>query len=141
MPTLESEWPSLSNAGDSSFWEHEWDKHGTCALAFTDFGLDSQLEYFETVLELHQENSLYNAFKADGITPGGSYSVSRLQDALVKSLGGAAFLHCQGNNVLIEVYVCYNERLERTACSKQGTCKTTMDVQYLPTIDFVEIVQ
>jgi len=95
----------------------------------------------------------------------------------VKSLGGAAFLHCQGNNVLIEVtsptscamlwlqlrnvcrrqlptlatiktkgslvqvYVCYNERLERTACSKQGTCKTTMDVQYLPTIDFVEIVQ
>jgi len=39
--------------------QHEWDKHGTCALAFTDFGLDSQLEYFETVLELHQENSLY----------------------------------------------------------------------------------
>lgn len=141
VPTMESEWPSLSNAADSSFWEHEWDKHGTCALAFTPFGLNSQREYFETVLKLHEDNNLYDNFEANGIRPGGSYSVSDIQSTLVKTLGGDAFLHCQGNNVLVEVYICYNEHLERTPCSKQGTCNHATDVQYMPNADRLESIQ
>ena len=39
--------------------QHEWDKHGTCALAYTPFGLDSQYEYFETALKLHKDSDLY----------------------------------------------------------------------------------
>ena len=41
----------------------------------------------------------------------------------------------------LQVYVCYNERLERTACSKQGTCKTNKKVQYLANDNTVEAVQ
>ena len=39
--------------------QHEWKKHGTCALNYTAFGLDSQREYFETTLELHKANDLF----------------------------------------------------------------------------------
>ena len=38
-----------------------------------------------------------------GITPGGSYSVSDIQEAVVDAFGGKAFLHCQGRNILVEV--------------------------------------
>ncbi|KAF9593257.1 hypothetical protein IFM89_021013 [Coptis chinensis] len=56
MTDMQKYWPSLTSRTDEWFWEHEWDKHGTCS------GL-SQLEYFSLALdltlgELHLQPSL-----------------------------------------------------------------------------------
>jgi ribonuclease I len=49
-----------------SFWQHEWDKHGTCVAVQA--GL-SQNEYFEKALELflayNQNNGEYMCFDLD----------------------------------------------------------------------------
>jgi hypothetical protein len=70
----------------------------------------SQIQLFLSVqccdrrlISLPEHIFLQDNFEANGIRPGGSYSVSDIQSTLVKTLGGDAFLHCQGNNVLVEV--------------------------------------
>lgn len=131
VTTMEDEWPSLAGNSDAGFWKHEWDKHGTCALSYTPFGLHSEHEYFETVLDLHEANNLHDVLDQRGIAPGGSYSVSEIQAAIVDAFGGDAFLHCQGRNVLVEIYICYNQRLERVSCSRGGVCNEDLPVQFL----------
>ncbi|XP_043189775.1 ribonuclease Oy-like [Amphibalanus amphitrite] len=44
-------WPEVyADRGARQFWQHEWQKHGTCALAAGD--ARSQLDYFVRALEL-----------------------------------------------------------------------------------------
>lgn len=51
LPQLQSAWPSYTT-DDYTFWNHEWTKHGTCAVSV----IDGEKDYFEEVLRLH--NSL-----------------------------------------------------------------------------------
>ena len=53
-------WLSCSEMSNTSIFpvQHEWDKHGTCALSYTPFGFNSEKEYFETVLQLRSQNDL-----------------------------------------------------------------------------------
>ena len=50
---MQQDWPSFMGA-DDTFWEHEWTKHGTCALDI----LGSEHKYFKTVLKLHYKYDL-----------------------------------------------------------------------------------
>eukprot|EP00928_Gymnodinium_smaydae_P073180 TRINITY_DN56425_c0_g1_i1.p1 TRINITY_DN56425_c0_g1~~TRINITY_DN56425_c0_g1_i1.p1 ORF type:complete len:193 (-),score=26.19 TRINITY_DN56425_c0_g1_i1:240-818(-) len=47
--TMETEWKSCPEMGkaDTSFWSHEWTKHGSCS------GMD-ELTYFKTTLHLYE---------------------------------------------------------------------------------------
>ena len=45
IPSLTMFWPSCYNMPNEKFWEHEWDKHGTCS------GYSIE-EYFQTTLDL-----------------------------------------------------------------------------------------
>ncbi|PNH11508.1 Extracellular ribonuclease LE [Tetrabaena socialis] len=53
---LEEEWPSFFGT-DDTFWEHEWSKHGTCALNV----LKDEHKFFKTVLKLHWRYDLAGA--------------------------------------------------------------------------------
>lgn len=46
---MNTNWPSCEGSGGNvAFWQHEWEKHGTCSrLAI--------LQYFTTALNLHQQ--------------------------------------------------------------------------------------
>lgn len=46
---------------------------------------------------------LQNVLQDYGISPPGNYDVAQIQSALENELGGDAYLHCQGTNILIEV--------------------------------------
>jgi ribonuclease T2 len=50
---LEDDWPSFMGP-DATFWEHEWSKHGTCALSI----FSSEYKYFKTVLRMHHRYDL-----------------------------------------------------------------------------------
>lgn len=54
---LEEFWPNLEVGKIvTSLWKHEWEKHGTCALALG--SLNSEKKYFQTGLNIY---SRYNA--------------------------------------------------------------------------------
>jgi len=81
-----------------SFWEHEWDKHGTCS------GL-SQYDYFQQAILL-AETFVTPEVLHKYINTTNSLSASTLRD----SFGGSAYtaLQCSNTNILTGVYTCWS---------------------------------
>ena len=108
-----------------SFWEHEWDKHGTCSEL-------SQYDYFQQAIELvetyetpsviHQYINTTNSLKTD---------------TLRSSVGGSTYsaLQCSSSNILTGVYTCWSHspvlQIEcPTSVQKEDTCSS----QYLTVV-------
>ncbi|KAI8343782.1 base non specific RNase Rh [Choanephora cucurbitarum] len=125
-------WPS--NQGDNNkFWSHEWTKHGTCVstLKPTCYG-DSYkknqdvIDYFKQTMALRDEYNLYNALSASGITPGGSYDVEDMRDAIQKAFGATAKLDCISgaiNEIGLYFYVKGTNTYIPTDTLALGNCK------------------
>ncbi|KAK6931235.1 Ribonuclease T2-like [Dillenia turbinata] len=82
---MQEEWPTLAcpSADGYSFWQHEWEKHGTCSESIFD-----ERGYFKTVLALKQKSNLLQALKSAGIRPDGKkYSVESIKEAIKESVG------------------------------------------------------
>ncbi|ORX89174.1 ribonuclease T2 [Basidiobolus meristosporus CBS 931.73] len=105
----------VSYTGDNSeFWTHEWDKHGTCVstLSPSCYGGDYQpyeemLDYFDSVIQLHQQYDIYTALSGAGISPGGEYSKLDMVKAVKSSLGVDAWFHCK-KDALDEAWIYFN---------------------------------
>nr|GME12132.1 extracellular ribonuclease LE-like [Ipomoea batatas] len=108
MSKMQQDWPSLacpSNNG-SSFWSHEWEKHGTCSESELD-----QHTYFETALNLKNQTYLLQILESAGIqADGNSYNLSSIQTAIENAGGYAPGIECNsdagGNSQLYQVYFC-----------------------------------
>ncbi|KAJ7540042.1 hypothetical protein O6H91_11G120200 [Diphasiastrum complanatum] len=105
---LQTSWDSLScpSSDGTSFWTHEWDKHGTCAES-----LFSQHAYFQSALNLRSSVNPLGGLSAAGINPDdGAYSLTAIQNALTSSLGHTPGVQCSsdasGNNQLYQLYIC-----------------------------------
>ncbi|GLT65492.1 hypothetical protein SLA2020_379230 [Shorea laevis] len=104
--SLQMNWPTLAcPSGDgTTFWSHEWEKHGTCSEL-------NQHDYFDTTLNLKQQTSLLKALKSVGINPdGGFYSLSSIKDGIKTAVGYTPWIECNtdplGNSQLYQVYLC-----------------------------------
>ena len=106
------------NGGDDeSFWEHEWDKHGTCisSLVPTCFNNYTQTEevvvFFERTVSLFQTLHTYDWLTAAGIVPSctTTYTLSAIQTALTNAYGFPVNVNCAGN-VFDEVWYHYNSQ-------------------------------
>ncbi|KAG6551919.1 hypothetical protein Mapa_006536 [Marchantia paleacea] len=111
VPQLNEFWGSLScpSSDSTTFWKHEWEKHGTCS------GL-TQHEYFASSLALLQSMNLGAALKSANIVPSASatYSVTKIQSALAGAIENyTPGIECNtaksGNNQLYQVYVCVDK--------------------------------
>ena len=85
-------WASMDGGPSEHFWEHEWDKHGTCTQlpAGKQAGAHpTQLEYFSTVLGLRLEMDMGALFASCGITPTfkPAYTVAQMVECLDETLG------------------------------------------------------
>ncbi|KAF7493835.1 Ribonuclease Oy [Sarcoptes scabiei] len=79
---LLDKWPTLHPGGrHHSFWQHEWQKHGTCARKIRP--LQNQLKYFETIL------GLYNRFNLNSVQfeHGQSYSLQEIHRKIEPKVG------------------------------------------------------
>lgn len=99
--TMTMYWPDAQYAETdpkyTSFWEHEWTKHGTCT------GLVQQ-NYFETTI------NLLKSFGSPSILSnnvGGSIAAADLRTAM----GGASYvaLQCNSGTFLSGAYTCWSE--------------------------------
>ncbi|XP_062111605.1 extracellular ribonuclease LE-like [Humulus lupulus] len=106
--SLQKNWPTLACPSGSGlkFWEHEWEKHGTCSESVLD-----QHAYFQTTLNLKRKVNLLQVLKSAGIQPNGDlYSIENIKEAIQNGIGYSAWIECNvdssGNSQLYQVYLC-----------------------------------
>ncbi|KAG9451323.1 hypothetical protein H6P81_011288 [Aristolochia fimbriata] len=106
---MQMNWPSLAcpSSDGLQFWEHEWEKHGTCSESIL-----TQYQYFQTALNLKQQANLLLLLQDAGISPdGGFYSLKAIREAIEGGIGGhVAGIECNvdegGNHQLYQIYLC-----------------------------------
>ncbi|KXZ54538.1 hypothetical protein GPECTOR_4g603 [Gonium pectorale] len=111
---LEEEWPSFMGT-DGDFWDHEWSKHGTCALSL----LPTEHKYFKTVLKLHWRYDLAAALRKADILPSRDrvYKAQELIDAVDDMYGVKPLVHCYGK-ALSEIWMCFDRNLQPFDCDR-----------------------
>lgn len=100
---------------DEQFWEHEWEKHGTCVSTldtecYTDYApTEEAVSYFEKTVELFKELPTYKWLSDIGITPSTSetYDFAEIQAKLDEMHGAEVFIGCDGE-AINEVWYFYN---------------------------------
>uniref|UniRef100_A0A2K6SVW1 Ribonuclease T2 n=1 Tax=Saimiri boliviensis boliviensis TaxID=39432 RepID=A0A2K6SVW1_SAIBB len=95
LPEMKEYWPDLIHLfpNRSSFWNHEWRKHGTCAAQVD--ALNSQRKYFGRTLELYRELDLNSVLLKLGIKPSiNYYQVADFKDALARVYRVIPKIHC-----------------------------------------------
>jgi ribonuclease T2 len=107
---------------DPSFWEHEYNKHGTC---FSTLRAKCQLDlspflnqtsaavvgYFQQIVHEFKQLPSYDWLAQAGITPDSTktYKLTDIQNALAKKQGGLPYIGCY-KGTLSEVWYYYNVR-------------------------------
>lgn len=140
----------LPDRGSSeSFWEHEWNKHGTCINTLNPncygdnytAGIEV-VDFFTRTVDLFKTLDSYKALEAAGITPSSSktYTNAEIQAALTAVTGSPVVLGCRSGQ-LNQVWYSYNVRgslqngvfLASAPAGKggRGTCPTS-GIKYLP---------
>lgn len=95
---LKENWIDIQNGSKPySFWKHEWDKHGTCAVTIKD--LDSEFKYFQTGLKLLNTYNMINMLAKTNILPGKKYMIDDFLRAVEKILDKRAQVMCAKNEV------------------------------------------
>ncbi|XP_010066907.2 ribonuclease 1 [Eucalyptus grandis] len=129
--SMQNSWPTLAcPSGDGEqFWSHEWEKHGTCSESVLD-----QHAYFESALSLKQKVNLLQALKSAGITPGGSYSLKSIKDAITEAAGYTPWIECNkdssGNYQIYQIYLCVDtsgSNLIECPVFPKGTCSSEIE--------------
>lgn len=107
---------------------------GTCASPF----INSELDFFQTTLDMQQETDLYGALSDAGITPSAErkYDAQHMADAIEKAVGYAPAIHCSAakgvGSQVGEVWLCVGTDLKFMDCppSIKSTCSG--DIAYPP---------
>ncbi|KAL1936747.1 hypothetical protein VTP01DRAFT_881 [Rhizomucor pusillus] len=126
-------WPSY-NDNDNWFWSHEWTKHGTCVTTLrpacyghTYRKYQDMEEYFEQVLDLRDEYDIFGALNVAGVSPGRTYNVETVRNALQEFFQVKIMLNCDRKGQLQEVslffYVEGRDGYVLTDALGKGTCR------------------
>ncbi|XP_013396317.1 ribonuclease Oy [Lingula anatina] len=120
---LDVNWPNLyTDSEKTEFWQHEWDKHGTCAASLPALG--SQFKYFSKGLELHQKYNATILLARAGVVPSDTCNVNitNLYEGLKSQLGKMPNINCYWNKKkhtqnLIEVELCVDKSFSIIDCN------------------------
>ncbi|CAN6901875.1 hypothetical protein HID58_083459 [Brassica napus] len=108
VSTLQTKWPTLSCPSNEGFkfWEHEWEKHGTCSESVMD-----QHKYFENTLALRDRVNLLQILTGAGIEPNDEfYKLKDIKKAIKEATGFTPVINCnkdpEKNSQLHEIFFC-----------------------------------
>eukprot|EP00191_Tetraselmis_sp_GSL018_P021634 CAMPEP_0177582708 /NCGR_PEP_ID=MMETSP0419_2-20121207/2907_1 /TAXON_ID=582737 /ORGANISM="Tetraselmis sp., Strain GSL018" /LENGTH=135 /DNA_ID=CAMNT_0019071999 /DNA_START=487 /DNA_END=894 /DNA_ORIENTATION=- len=105
---------------NKDFWEHEWSRHGTCAIS----RFHSERAFFETALKLHETFDIEATLAQNGILPSNavSYNTKFVEKAIAVKFGYLPQLHCMGEQ-LNEVWMCIGKDLKAMECpTSRSSC-------------------
>lgn len=133
---LERDWPSLScnsptncHGKRGSFWEHEWEKHGTCAYPV----IRDEYSYFSTTLQLYSKYNILDILSAAGYSPdnGEEYPTHDLVAAISKAVGATPLLVCSQGEVM-ELRICFYKDFKPRDCVSGDTEQIKLYKSYCP---------
>jgi len=88
MDQVKRQWPNvIPTTSSASFWEHEWSKHGTCAI---DASVENgELKYFKEALALNLKYSMGTYLQQAGIEPSTTTTITldQVHQAIQKGTG------------------------------------------------------
>ncbi|KAL8765685.1 MAG: hypothetical protein Q9209_007323 [Squamulea sp. 1 TL-2023] len=102
---------------DESFWQHEWDKHGTCISTLEPGCYDNYtpqeevVAYFQKTVELFKTLESYTFLSTAGITPSSTatYTSTQILAALAQPRGVQVAIQCR-NGELDEIWYFFEVR-------------------------------
>jgi len=118
---MDTYWPDIELRDvPNSLWDHEWSKHGTCAVGQVD-GVSSEEQYFHTGCRLARENPVSDWLTEAGISPSDTHRqpLKGVWQAVIAGAGSRPHIDCEkidGQVYIKEVKVCYNKNLVRVDC-------------------------
>ncbi|XP_021748668.1 ribonuclease 1-like [Chenopodium quinoa] len=107
---LRKEWPPFTCPQiGKKYWQHEWNKHGTCAKSVLD-----EMAYFHVTLNLNNKINIIQALAKAGIQPNNqNYSLESINAAISQATGFHPMVFCnhdaQGNNQIWQVVHCVDK--------------------------------
>lgn len=116
-------WPNLyTNTPLESFWKHEWEKHGTCALSLPE--IQSESDYFNVSLSLRTKYDFGPILKANSIQPDDTllYDLNKIRFSLKSVLNVEPMIVCyvlRDSDVqyLSQMQVCLSKNFELVDCA------------------------
>lgn len=130
-------WPNLfADTSLTSFWKHEYEKHGTCAASVQ--GFEDEHEYFQRAMELKNEYDMMTALAAHGISPSDDpYQLEDITSAVETHFSTKVCIQCSytesTGQLLSGAYVCLSKDLQLIDCERCETpCYSDEEVHYHP---------
>lgn len=123
LPQLLEFWPNLyTDTPLDSFWEHEWTKHGTCAIGLPDIKTES--DYFNVTLGLRNHFDFGPILKASNIVPDDVqlYDLNKIKEAIKSVLNVEPMIVCyieKDSDVqyLSQMQICLSKQFELVDCA------------------------
>ncbi|XP_053401119.1 ribonuclease Oy-like isoform X6 [Mercenaria mercenaria] len=117
---LRTYWPNLYNdTSPYSFWEHEWEHHGTCCTSLK--ATSNEYKYFKTTLNLNRK-----MLADSGVKPSetAQYSYNDFVNAVKKAIGFEPVIQCtvieekNGSvyHLIDQVQICLNKDFTPRSC-------------------------
>ncbi|XP_033326608.2 ribonuclease Oy [Megalopta genalis] len=135
---LKEKWIDIEYGRESyGLWQHEWNKHGTCAAQLPE--LNTEEKYFGEGLALLSQYDMKNVLASSNILPGSNYAASDLFNAVLQVLGAHPVIVCRkdretGDSYLFEIRICFDKSLELIDCDQvteyPTNCGDSEDVIY-----------
>lgn len=123
MEDLKAYWTNVeANTKANSFWKHEWDKHGTCAVILPE--LNSVTNYFKKGLEWNKVYMLNEILANSKVVPGATgYTVEQIYDAIKAHTNVNPMIQCVTDqhtkeSLISEIRICFNKSLELIDCDQ-----------------------
>jgi len=137
---LELHWTNVrANTELDNFWQHEWEKHGTCAMQLE--VVNNEYKYFNKGLELNQKFPISQYLTEADILPGGLYRTEEIIDAVKNNIQGKnPALECEKmeeflDPVLTQIGICLDKNFEVIGCEQThggiyGRCPHSGIIEY-----------
>ena len=112
--------------------EHEWDKHGTCALGVP--SINNQQDYFGVTLKLRENFDFTHILEKSKIVPGAnsSYELDHITSSIKSVLTEEPIMSCYyhketNTQYLAEMQLCLTKEFAVIDCGLQSKPKTLLE--------------
>nr|ACU25554.1 self-incompatibility associated ribonuclease S4 [Prunus pseudocerasus] len=150
---LKRSWPNVESGNDTELWEHEWNKHGTCAEQTL-----NQMQYFQRSHGMWYPHSITEILKNASIvpSPNQTWTYSDIVSPIKKAIRRTPLLRCKPvpalpksqrgpksqraqpnsrpqSQLLHEVVYCYDyDALKLIDCNRTAGCWNNVDIKFPP---------